>query len=93
MQRSHVVEIPCFRPPERLARLFPHLLSSSSSACADLDDNDGLYLKGLYRAPGEPRRRKGSLVQDCTFAHGADDAIDINGTERGVVSCPVIIVI
>ena len=47
---------------------------------AECDDNDGVYLKGVFAQPGSGgRQRKGSLIQDCTFAHGADDAIDING--------------
>jgi len=49
-----------------------------------VDDSDGIYLKGVFgshkRSKNEARR--GSLIQDCTFAHGADDAIDINGDDN-----------
>ena len=47
-----------------------------------MDDGDGVYLKGVFgsgAAKGGGGSRRGSLVQDCTFAHGADDAIDVNG--------------
>lgn len=49
-----------------------------------MDDSDGIYLKGVF---GSQKRfkneaRRGSLIQDCTFAHGADDAIDINGDDN-----------
>ena len=46
-----------------------------------MDDSDGIYLKGVFGSHKRSKNeaRQGSLIQDCTFAHGADDAIDING--------------
>lgn len=43
------------------------------------DDNDGLYLKGIFIQKGLKKSPLGSVIADCTFAHGGDDAIDVNG--------------
>lgn len=52
---------------------------SVTGGCGDLDDNDGIYLKGIYNRQQDHKVKQGSVISDCTFSHGADDAIDING--------------
>lgn len=47
-----------------------------SDGIADDDDNDGIYLEGVFTRAG---RELSSLIEDTVFAAGEDDAIDHNG--------------
>jgi len=71
MRNCHVLEIPGARPPSGSA--------PASGQEEQGDDNDGVYLKGVYRRPGRPKSLAGSLITGCVFSQGGDDAIDVNG--------------